>query len=639
MKPTSPSAERTAPPGDGSGRLHILMLDPLFRLTDRPGSSRTYDIARRFAQDGHRVSVLTTSTGFEGADAGVDGITVTAVHVGTRARFGYPVSGEISDAFVRSVYWRIWQFSDVDAVFTADRPVGALPALLLFCAVRGVPLFLDGREGLPAGAPATAPMTQRMAARGARLAFRWAARGARQVVVLSPGMQAALAAQGVADSRIHVSAPGCHTALFAAQPGASAPALTAYPHLAQGLLVVFAGRMDAARNLEPLLEIARAVQTLLEETGGPLISFALCGDGPARGKLEARALDLGVLNKSLWFLDPLPRRELPLLFGAASAVMIGGESDLTASSALFDALAASRPVILTAQGWQRDLVEGRGAGLALPAHDPPAAARELVDFLKDGDGLRRANQQAAALAAGRFNLDRVTSKLRGLIEDSVAAKSRHAVLRRRTLRMKRALDFTASLTALILLSPALIGLGIAIRIKMGGPVLFRQTRPGLKGKPFQVYKFRTMTDARDASGALLPDSVRLTPFGQFLRRTSLDEIPQLFNVLKGEMSLVGPRPLLPEYMPYYTPEQHRRHDVMPGITGWAQINGRNSITWEEKFAKDVWYVNNLSLALDLKIIIKTVWIVMSGRGVAADGHATFERFDEIMARRQGAEDV
>lgn len=172
--------------------------------------------------------------------------------------------------------------------------------------------------------------------------------------------------------------------------------------------------------------------------------------------------------------------------------------------------------------------------------------------------------------------------------------------------MKRILDLFAALLGLLLLAPLIISLAILIRLKLGSPILFTQTRPGLYGKPFRMIKFRTMTDARDANGELLPDSIRLTPFGKFLRSSSLDELPELWNVLKGNMSLVGPRPLLMEYLPRYTSEQARRHDARPGITGWAQINGRNAISWEEKFTLDVWYVDNRSLLLDFKIILFTL---------------------------------
>jgi lipopolysaccharide/colanic/teichoic acid biosynthesis glycosyltransferase len=165
-----------------------------------------------------------------------------------------------------------------------------------------------------------------------------------------------------------------------------------------------------------------------------------------------------------------------------------------------------------------------------------------------------------------------------------------------------------------------------VRLTLGSPILFRQQRPGLHGQPFTIYKFRTMTDACDAQGNLFPDAERLTPFGRFLRSTSLDELPELLNVLKGNMSLVGPRPLLMQYMDRYTPAQRRRHEVKPGITGWAQVKGRNAITWEEKFALDVWYVDHQSLWLDLKIIVLTTWKILKREGINQPGQATAQEF-------------
>ena len=191
---------------------------------------------------------------------------------------------------------------------------------------------------------------------------------------------------------------------------------------------------------------------------------------------------------------------------------------------------------------------------------------------------------------------------------------------------KRTLDLILTVPALIVLSPVLLLLGILVAILLGSPVLFRQRRPGLHGRPFWLLKFRTMTDARDAGGALLPDAERLTAFGRFLRATSLDELPELFNVLKGDMSLVGPRPLLMQYLERYTPEQARRHEVRPGITGWAQVNGRNAITWEEKFKLDIWYVDHRSLWLDMKIIAMTVWKILNREGINQPGQATMEEF-------------
>lgn len=192
--------------------------------------------------------------------------------------------------------------------------------------------------------------------------------------------------------------------------------------------------------------------------------------------------------------------------------------------------------------------------------------------------------------------------------------------------MKRLLDFTVALLGLIALSLPLLILMVLIRRKLGNPVFFRQTRPGLHGQPFEMVKFRTMTDVHGADGVLLPDAERLTPFGRFLRATSLDELPELWNVLKGDMSLVGPRPLLMEYLPLYSPEQARRHAVRPGVTGWAQVNGRNAISWEEKFALDTWYVDHQSLALDLKILWLTIKKVLVREGISAAGEATMGKF-------------
>jgi sugar transferase EpsL len=192
--------------------------------------------------------------------------------------------------------------------------------------------------------------------------------------------------------------------------------------------------------------------------------------------------------------------------------------------------------------------------------------------------------------------------------------------------MKRTVDLLIIFLALPFLLPIFLITSLFVRIKLGSPIFFHQRRPGLKGEIFEMVKFRTMTTKKDTMGNLLADSDRLTSFGKLLRATSLDELPELWNVLKGEMSLVGPRPLLPEYLPLYSAEQSRRHDVRPGITGWAQINGRNAISWEEKFALDVWYVDNHSLWLDIKILFLTIKKVLLRDGISSEGHVTIAPF-------------
>ena len=191
---------------------------------------------------------------------------------------------------------------------------------------------------------------------------------------------------------------------------------------------------------------------------------------------------------------------------------------------------------------------------------------------------------------------------------------------------KRTLDLGISIPAIVVLAPVAAAVGIAVRAKLGAPVLFRQQRPGQDEKLFELAKFRTMSDERDASGELLPDDERLAGLGAVLRRTSLDELPTLWNVVRGDMSLVGPRPLLVRYLDRYTPEQRRRHEVRPGVTGWAQVNGRNAISWEEKFELDAWYVENLSLRTDLAILFRTLMQVIGQRDISAEGHATMPEF-------------
>jgi sugar transferase EpsL len=194
------------------------------------------------------------------------------------------------------------------------------------------------------------------------------------------------------------------------------------------------------------------------------------------------------------------------------------------------------------------------------------------------------------------------------------------------IKIKRCFDFVFSFLALFIFLALLVVVAVLIKLKLGSPVIFKQQRPGLYGKPFTLYKFRTMTDMRDKNGQLLTDEKRLTKTGKLIRKLSIDELPQLFNVLKGDISLVGPRPLLMEYLPLYTNDQARRHEVKPGITGWAQINGRNTISWEERFKLDVWYVDHQSFWLDLKILFLTVLKVSKSEGISQDGQATVEKF-------------
>jgi hypothetical protein len=311
-----------------------------------------------------------------------------------------------------------------------------------------------------------------------------------------------LIAEGIAEAKITVCMLGCDTGAGAADELPPRLGLL-LPATAQGRprpFVVFAGTMSEDRGLEQVLDM---VARLAEEP----LSFVLCGDGPARPKLENLAREKGLLGTSVIFTGAIPRNDLQTLLRFALAALADCSPDARGGF-LLDALAAGKPAIMMGHGWQRDLVEGRGAGVSLPANAPEAAARELSRFLTDADGLRRAGQQASALAAGRFNLERIAAEYRSLIEEAVAADPRAAVLRRRTLRAKRGLDVAISLAGLSLLSLLLLVLVLAIRVKMGAPAFFTQQRTGLNGRFFKLVKLRTMSDGKGPDGRLLDDAPR-----------------------------------------------------------------------------------------------------------------------------------
>ncbi len=616
-------------------RLHVLIMDPSFYGGERPGSTRTFTICRELTHTGHHATILTAPSDQPTKQDDGGGFTILTTGKIVQAQFGHPMSARARRSYILRAFWRIWCITDVDIVVVVDRPLLILPVAALFCAVRGVPLTIDAYEGIPLSTSGSPP-GQRVLTWIVRAIYKHALRYARRIFVQSAHVQTSLITSGAAAEKIVEAPTGCETLLLRPSSDANGNAAKANAPAIRGPVVAYAGHLGANDAVDAVIDIAAKMQSL-----SPNVAFLFYCDGPGRREFEARALKLGVLNKNVWVLNPVPRARLSQILAAATAMIGRNQNDSVSAPSrhVFDALAAERPVIFLGENPHRDLVVGRGAGITLPLQDAQAAAHELSDFLSNADGLRRARQQAAALAAGRLNTARITAEIRSAIESTVEEAPRAAVARRRMLRTKRAIDIFLSLGALIVLSPVLIGVAIAVRVKMGAPIIFSQERPGLRGKLFRIYKFRTMTDAMGAARAALPDSERLTPLGRFMRRTSLDELPELINVLKGDMSLVGPRPLLPDYLSHYSPEQWRRHDVLPGITGWTQVSGRNALTWEEKFALDVWYVDNLSLWLDIKISLKTVLVALRGNGVNAPGCSTMPRFDEIMARREGAEDA
>jgi lipopolysaccharide/colanic/teichoic acid biosynthesis glycosyltransferase len=296
-----------------------------------------------------------------------------------------------------------------------------------------------------------------------------------------------------------------------------------------------------------------------------------------------------------------------------------------------EAQASGVPVVTTDATGARDSVIDGVTGFSVPVGDEQALARAIAQLLDNAELRARMGRAGRDWIEHDFREETIWNAQVNLYCKLLNEEKAAGTLTRRV--GKRAFDLCISLFALMLLSPLLFVVAILVRLSLGSPILFRQERPGLGGQSFTLFKFRTMKNSTAANGKLLDDAERLTPFGRFLRSTSIDELPELLNVIRGEMSLVGPRPLLPQYLGRYTPEQMRRHLVKPGITGWAQINGRNSLNWEKKFSLDLWYVAHHSFSIDLRILVQTIWQVLQRDGIAQEGHATMPEFLGISAER------
>lgn len=292
---------------------------------------------------------------------------------------------------------------------------------------------------------------------------------------------------------------------------------------------------------------------------------------------------------------------------------------------VLEASASAKPVVVTGATGAVDSVKDNVTGLLVPVGDPKALAGGIARLLSSPTLRQEMGRAGREWIERDFRCEVIWEALARLYREMLGERFRQAHSRR-GLIAKRAFDLLAATLALTVAAPLLVGLALIIRLFQGSPVLFRQQRPGRKGRPFSCLKFRTMTDACGADGQLLSDEQRLTRLGRLLRRTSVDELPELINVIRGDMSLVGPRPLLMRYLDRYTPEQRMRHEAKPGITGWAQINGRNAVSWEQKFAYDIWYVENRTFWLDLKILVLTLWKTLKREGISEPGHATMQEF-------------
>jgi lipopolysaccharide/colanic/teichoic acid biosynthesis glycosyltransferase len=377
-----------------------------------------------------------------------------------------------------------------------------------------------------------------------------------------------------------------------------------------------------AARLEPVKDHAFLLDALHALKANFIHDFVclLAGKGPLEAEIIQKIRELGLENEVRMIghqADIYPWIKM------ADIVVLTSEKE-GIPRFLMESMAFQKPAVASDVLGTRELVKHRETGILVPYKQSDAFALALNELLKSDILLKKLGQGARSVIENEYTEQAVVHRLHKIYTEIRQMKS----AKRSWLVqwLKRVIDFTAALSAVIVLSPLYVIVALLVRTKLGSPVIFKQTRPGLHGKPFHVFKFRTMNDQRNKKGELLSDAERLTGFGKLLRKTSLDELPQLFNVIQGDMSLIGPRPLLMEYLPLYTDEQKKRHWVRPGITGWAQVNGRNAISWEDKFKLDVWYTEHHSLKLDARIVWMTVKKVFHAEGVQQAGHATTSKF-------------
>lgn len=584
---------------------------------------RSYEMARRLVAAGHEVTMVCGSYG--GGNTGLVGPFSRGRREGIVANIHiieFNLAYSNSDGLLkRAVLFLLFALRSVwvaltrqyDVVFATTTPLTAgIPGIFARW-LRGKTFIFEVRDLWPE-LPKAMGVIRNPVVLWLMSLLEWCSyHSAHRLVALAPGMVDGIAKRGIPRDRVAMIPNGCDFDIFFNSLSAWRPEGVGE----QGFLAIFTGTHGVANGLDAVLDTAAYLKSMGRED----IKFALVGDGKLKPALQERARREGLAN--VVFHEPVDKARLAgLMSGADVGLQILTNVPAfyfgTSPNKFFDYISAGLPVLNNYPGWLASMLEESGAGVVVPPGDPEAFARALVELADDRERLSLMSDAATALARERFDRNALGGRFVAWLE--LAFKTN------RSRPLKRAFDVASSALALLLLSPVIIALACAVRWKVGSPMIFRQVRPGLDGKPFKMMKFRTMTEEMDADGELLPDDKRLVPFGRFLRSTSLDELPELFNVLKGDMSLVGPRPLLMEYLPLYSEHQARRHEVRPGITGWAQVNGRNALSWEEKFELDVWYVDNRSLWLDIKILFKTVLQVLKRDGISHGEDATMPRF-------------
>ena len=590
--------------------------------------------ARELSRMGHEVTVLTGFPNYPGGDIydgfkiralqreTIDGVEVVRVPLypshdrsGVRRAANY-----LSFAASATLACLFISRPDVAYVYHPPATVG-LPAIVLKM-LRGVPFVYDVQDLWPDTLAATGMLANQRILNAIGHWMDYVYRSAAEVVVLSEGFKSRINSRGIVAEKISVI-PNW-TAEDQIKVSCASQERADELGFAGRFNVVFAGTMGAAQSLGTVLD---AAEILIKDR--PDIRFVLIGGGIEVEGLRNSAACRGLHNVA--FLPRRPASEIGEILGLADALLVHLRRDplfeITIPSKTQSSLLVGKPILMGVEGNAADIVRQSGAGLVFTPEDPTSLASTAAELAGWTEGERR-----RAGDAGRDYYWKHLSLGSGSQRFSEVF-DRAALAGRRSDPAARLADIAASGGALVLLAGPMALLWTLVRVKLGRPAVFTQTRPGRYGQPFTMYKFRTMTDARGDDGELLPDADRLTGFGKALRSTSLDELPELLNVLKGEMAIVGPRPLLMRYTPFFSEKERLRLSVRPGITGWAQVNGRNTVSWSERLALDVWYVKNRSLWLNAKIIGKTVATVFRRDGLVVDPESLMKNLDD--ERRSG----
>ena len=620
--------------------MKVLYFHQYFSTPAAPAGIRSYALARALVEVGHQVQMVClpdarNNTGLSGPfTAGRRSGLVEGIEV---IEFDLPYSnhaGLMERALVFLRYsWKSLRLAlryDADLIFATSTPLTAgIPGIAARW-LRGTPFVFEVRDLWPE-LPRAMGVVRNPLVLGALSVLEWCSyHSADACIGLAPGICEGIADRGIPPSRIASIPNACDLDLFHPLDPGQCKQPELIPGVAAGSFVAaFTGAHGQANGLDAVLDLAGE----LRSRGRHDIQLLLIGDGRCKPALEQRAAAEALEN--CHFLPLVPKTKLAQLLRQSVHVGLMVLADVpafyrgTSPNKFFDYLACGLPVVNNYPGWLADLIRNHRLGVPVPPRDAKAFADTLIALADDRVHLQTLGAHARALAESKFSRVVLAAEWRQLLENTANRYGRRRLgyLRHATYKLLKGLaDRLAALFVLVLISPVFLVLSVLVYLRHGAPVLLRQQRTGYAERPFELLKFRTMTNHRDVSGALRPDAQRLTEFDRWLSSTSIDELPGLFNILRGEMSFIGPSPLLMQYLPLYSLEQARRNDVKPGLTGWAQINSRDALSWEDKFRLDVLYVDHQSFWLDLRILLITTWKVIRREGMSATSEATMHPF-------------